>query len=241
VGVALWSALATSACWRPVTVPPPPVPVGSPQPTTHTVRRGETLYRIAKRYGVSVGRLMTANGITDPRKLRAGQTLTIPGGYRYAAPARDGASLASLYPPERSPRQFAWPVRVGRVSSLYGVRNGVMHDGIDISAPAGTPIHAVDDGVVIYSGRLKGYGNLVIIRHDKRYVTVYGHNQYNGVREGDRVRRGQQIGAVGASGRTTGANLHFEVRRDNVARDPLAHLPALDETPGIYFAAGGGS
>ena len=100
-----------------------------------------------------------------------------------------------------------------------------MHDGVDIAAPVGTPVLAADSGVVIFSGTLHGYGNTVIIRHDDGYATVYGHNSRNLVSEGTRVARGQEIGEIGRSGRTTGANLHFEVRRDNVAQNPLAYLP----------------
>jgi murein DD-endopeptidase MepM/ murein hydrolase activator NlpD len=243
MGAMLIAILAAPGCFR--TSPQPaiaPTPAGSvSQPTSHTVRSGETIYRIAKLYGMSVGRLMAANQIDDPRLLRVGQILVIPGGYRYGSNAQSNGTLASMYPIERSPRQFTWPVRAGVLSSGYGVRNGVMHDGIDISAPTGTPVVAADDGAVIYSGALKGYGNIVIVRHDNRYVTVYAHNEYNLVREGARVVRGQQVGVVGASGRTTGANLHFEVRRDNLARNPLSHLPAVDDTPGIVFAGGGGS
>jgi len=244
MGAMLIAMLAAPGCFRgspqPAIVPTSAVGRVS-QPTSHTVQSGETIYRIAKRYGVSVGRLMAANQIDDPRLLRAGQILVIPGGYRYPSNAQSNGTLASMYPLERSPRQFTWPVRAGVLSSGYGVRNGVMHDGIDISAPAGTPVVAADDGVVIYAGALKGYGNIVIVRHDNRYVTVYAHNEYNLVRDGNRVVRGQQVGLVGASGRTTGANLHFEVRRDNLARNPLSHLPAVDDTPGIVFAGGGGS
>ncbi len=111
-----------------------------------------------------------------------------------------------------------------------------MHDGLDIAAPVGTPVHAAEGGTVIYSGRLRGYGNVIIVRHDEHYVTVYGHNSENLVREGDSVARGQVIGSIGASGHTTGANLHFEVRRDNLARNPLAYLPRPEQTAGITFA-----
>lgn len=115
-----------------------------------------------------------------------------------------------------------------------------MHNGVDISAPAGTPVHAADSGVVIFSGTLHGYGNTVIIRHDDRYATVYGHNEVNMVREGQNVTRGQTIAQIGRTGRTTGANLHFEVRRDNLARDPLAFLPEPEPASGISFAANTG-
>ena len=90
-------------------------------------------------------------------------------------------------------------------------------------------MHAADDGEVIYSDVLRGYGNVIIVRHTHGLATVYAHNQTNRVREGQRVRRGEVIGNVGDSGRTTGANLHFEVRKDNVARDPLYFLPAVEQ------------
>jgi murein DD-endopeptidase MepM/ murein hydrolase activator NlpD len=121
------------------------------------------------------------------------------------------------------------------------MRNGVMHDGVDICAPTGTPVHAAADGVVIFSGRLRGYGNVVIIRHDDHYVTVYGHNSSNCVRDGNRVRRGEVVAWVGRTGRTTGDNLHFEVRRDNLARNPLYYLPARSIQGPQSFARGGAS
>jgi murein DD-endopeptidase MepM/ murein hydrolase activator NlpD len=114
-----------------------------------------------------------------------------------------------------------------------------MHDGVDITAPAGTPVHAADGGVVVYAGRLRGYGNVVIIEHSDRFVTVYGHDAANLVRAGDRVARGQVIGAVGSSGRTTGPNLHFEVRHDNLAYNPLEFLPSAGPSAAITFAGGG--
>ena len=199
---------------------------------TYTVKRGDTLHHIAQRYGVSVSSLMTANSISDPRTLEIGQILTIPGYTSYAAIDDYGADYSS----ERPSRTFAWPVDHGEVSSGFGMRNGSMHDGVDIAAPAGTPVHAAESGTVIYSGRLRGYGNVIILRHDDHYVTVYGHNSSNLVREGDTVRCGETISTIGTTGRTTGANLHFEVRRDNIARNPLAYLPRPDQTAGISFA-----
>jgi murein DD-endopeptidase MepM/ murein hydrolase activator NlpD len=183
---------------------------------------------------------MVANGLSDPRELRVGQVLTIPGAYR-AASIGTASRGVHPYTGERASRQFQWPVSQGVVSSGFGIRNGAMHDGVDIAAPAGTPVYAADSGVVIFSGTLHGYGNTVIIRHDDDYATVYGHNERNLVSEGNRVARGQEIGEIGRSGRTTGANLHFEVRRDNVAKDPLAYLPEAASSGGISFAAAGGS
>jgi len=203
---------------------------------TYTVQRGDTLHRIAQRYGVSVNSLMSANSISDAHDLQVGQVLAIPG-YTSYAPDNYGADYSS----ERPTRMFAWPVEHGEISSGFGIRNGTMHDGVDIAAPLGTAVHAAESGTVIYSGRLRGYGNVIIVRHDDHYVTVYGHNSSNLVAEGDAVARGQVIASIGDSGRTTGANLHFEVRRDNTARNPLAYLPRPDQTAGISFARNTGS
>ncbi len=102
-----------------------------------------------------------------------------------------------------------------------------MHEGVDIAAPVGTPVRAAAAGRVIFVGRMRGYGNLVIVQHDRHYVTVYAHDSCNLVKEGQTVRCGQVIGKVGRSGHTSGANLHFEVRRNNVATNPLAYLPPV--------------
>ncbi len=134
--------------------------------------------------------------------------------------------------------RFDWPVLGGVVSSGFGMRNGVMHDGVDIATPVGTPVHAAADGRVIYAGRFRGYGNVVILEHSNHYVTVYGHNAANKVHEGQMVLRGQVISKVGTTGRTTGPNLHFEVRHNNVASNPLRYLPPLGSTIGTRLAAG---
>jgi murein DD-endopeptidase MepM/ murein hydrolase activator NlpD len=213
----------------------------APAQATYVVRPGDTLYHIASHFGVSVSALMSANGISNPRDLRVGQTLLIPGSYRAARPAYAGRSRAFPYHGARADRQFAWPVSDGVVSSGFGVRNGAMHEGIDIAAPEGTPVRAADGGVVIFCGQLHGYGNTVIISHGDEYATVYAHDEVNFVKEGTRVSRGETIGRIGTSGRTTGANLHFEVRHDNVARNPLAYLPEPPAAPGITYAEQGGS
>jgi murein DD-endopeptidase MepM/ murein hydrolase activator NlpD len=235
---ALAAAIAIAGCGSGGSVAPGN-PAVAQRPLKHTVVAGETLYKIGNRYRVSVQRLMAANGIGDPREIRIGQTLVIPGAYQ-AATLGTAFSGVRPYSGERAARHFLWPVAQGVVSSGFGIRNGAMHDGVDIAAPAGTPVYAADAGVVIFSGTLHGYGNTVIIRHDASYTTVYGHNQRNLVREGDRVASGQEIGVIGRTGRTTGANLHFEVRCDNAARDPLAYLPQPAPESRISFAAAGG-
>jgi len=131
-----------------------------------------------------------------------------------------------------------WPVAHGTLSSGFGLRHGAMHEGVDISAPVGTPVMAAASGQVIFVGRMRGYGKIVIIQHENHYVTVYAHDSTNLVREGQTVSRGQVIGRVGRTGHTTGANLHFEVRHNNVASNPLIYLPPIRTTSETRLAGG---
>jgi len=121
---------------------------------------------------------------------------------------------------------FRWPVR-GRVISGFGPKpNGNTNDGINLSVPEGTPVQAAADGVVAYAGNeLKGYGNLVLIRHSNGWVTAYAHNSQILVKRGEEVRRGQVIAKAGKSGNVSSPQLHFEVRRGATPVDPLEHLP----------------
>ena len=100
------------------------------------------------------------------------------------------------------------------------------HEGVDIAAPEGTAVLAAADGKVIYSGSgVKGYGNLILVRHLRGLVTVYAHNRINLVRERALVRKGQVIAEVGHTGRATGDHLHFELREGDKPIDPRLHLP----------------
>ena len=128
-----------------------------------------------------------------------------------------------------------WPAS-GPVSSNFGPRGNAHHDGIDIAVPEGTPIRAALEGTVVYVGALRGYGKVVILSHEDGLTTVYAHNSKNLVGQGTRVHRGTVIASVGQTGRTTGPNLHFEVRKDNQARDPMAFLPK--KTPSSLVAQG---
>jgi lipoprotein NlpD len=206
----------------------------------HQVRRGENLYRIGKAYGIPYAELARRNGIRDPSKIEVGQKIFVPGAARqvpveivtprYAVGERPRVSgerrsgVPSL-PADHS--LLRWPMASGSLSSRFGPRNHSFHDGIDIAAPEGTPVYAARAGRVIYSDEIPGYGNLVIVEHDRGFSTVYAHNSRNEVDVGEDVRAGEMISRVGRTGRTTGANLHFEVRLGNVAHDPLDYLPPL--------------
>jgi murein DD-endopeptidase MepM/ murein hydrolase activator NlpD len=120
---------------------------------------------------------------------------------------------------------FRWPVR-GKVITSYGAKtNGKANDGINLAVPEGTPVKAAEDGVVAYSGNeLKGYGNLVLVRHSNGYVTAYAHASELLVKRGDTIKRGQIIAKSGQSGEASSPQLHFEIRKGSTPVDPLQFL-----------------
>lgn len=209
------------------------VEIGKPsyserQGVYHVVEKHQTLFRICKTYGADLQEVASMNGITDPGKIRTGQRIFIPGAKRVLkvevyiedVVEESGHQEKMAY----KKINFIWPVE-GRLGDGFDEAEGKRHMGIDISAPVGTMIKASASGRVIYSGNtIRGYGNLIILRHSEEFVTVYGHNEVNLVEEGDWVERGQVIGRVGQTGRATGPHLHFEVRRNNKAVDPLLFL-----------------
>lgn len=165
-----------------------------------------------------------------------------------AAPVKPGTKVASVEPTQKamlaSPTSsvaeaepakatettsglpsFRWPVR-GRVITSYGAKtNGKQNDGINVAVPEGTPVKAAEDGVVAYSGNeLKGYGNLVLVRHSNGYVTAYAHASELMVKRGDTIKRGQTIAKSGQSGEVGSPQLHFEIRKGSSPVDPLQFL-----------------
>jgi murein DD-endopeptidase MepM/ murein hydrolase activator NlpD len=215
----------------------------------HTVAPGETMYRIAKNYGITVEELSEANGITDPRTLALGQELVIPGIER-RMPGASGSSPSTRFPTTRSSVNppvsvsrpasksaavrpvpetkgtLDWPLR-GVLYARFGKKGREPHDGIDLAAPAGTPVKTGQEGEVLYAGEQRGYGLIVIIRHSESLITLYAHNRDLRVKTGQKVRRGQVIATVGESGKTSGPQLHFEVRVDGKPVDPLDYLGPL--------------
>lgn len=121
--------------------------------------------------------------------------------------------------------EFLWPVPAfTRISSFYGKRGKKNHDGIDIPAPKGKHIVAIEDGVVSYSGnKIRGYGNLTIIRHKGKFHSVYAHAKKNFTKKGQKVYKGQVIALVGNTGRSTGPHLHFEIRHKGRSKNPMSY------------------
>jgi murein DD-endopeptidase MepM/ murein hydrolase activator NlpD len=232
--------------------------------TPVTVKHGETVDIIARKYGVPASALLQANNLSRGASLKPGQRLVIP---RYTVASFE-AHAAALHPEKMKPAprvaehkppqvetvasvpaqtarvakseavepespvksasampSFRWPVR-GRIISAFGAKpNGQQNDGINLAVPEGTPIKAAEDGVVAYAGNeLKGYGNLVLIRHSNGYVSAYANASELLVKRGDTVKRGQVIAHAGQTGNVSSPQLHFEIRKGSVPVDPTQFL-----------------
>ena len=121
---------------------------------------------------------------------------------------------------------FGEPVFGGRRTSGFGLRRGRMHGGLDIAGPRGTAIHSTADGVVTFSGRQRGYGIVVKIRHAFGFETVYAHLSRANVKVGQHVSRGDRIADMGSTGRSTGSHLHYEIRIDQQPVNPIKFIEA---------------
>jgi lipoprotein NlpD len=220
----------------------------------YQVQRGDTLYSIAFRFGWDWKALAARNGIPPPYLIRVGQIIrfdgqpasrppvvakapvvvtpsgrpttpiqTRPVQTQPPAPVKTTPSVTALPPTQRSASGWLWPSNgavIGRFSS-----NGSLNKGIDIAGELGQPVLAASDGSVVYAGSgLRGYGELVIIKHSDTYVSAYGHNRRLLVQEGQQVKAGQKIAEMGSTG-TDRVKLHFEVRRQGKPVDPLQYLP----------------
>jgi murein DD-endopeptidase MepM/ murein hydrolase activator NlpD len=156
--------------------------------------------------------------VGQPQSARLAQASPTPEENEAEAPVKASEATGAL-------PTFRWPVR-GKVITSYGAKtNGKSNDGINLAVPEGTPVKAAEDGVVAYSGNeLKGYGNLILIRHSNGYVTAYAHASELLVKRGDTIKRGQVIAKSGQSGEVGSPQLHFEIRKGSQPVDPLQFL-----------------
>lgn len=161
----------------------------------------------------------TAAAPVPPRAPAAGAAKVAP-----ASAATSPAKMPKT-PLRADTGKFMWPVD-GKVISGYGPKPGGLHnDGLNIKAPRGTPVRAAENGVVVYTGnKLEGYGNLVLVRHQDKWMTAYAHLDKTLIKKGDVVKRGQALGTVGSSGQVDAPQLHFEVRKGTSAVNPQSYL-----------------
>ena len=198
---------------------------------TYRVKKGDTLYSIAFRYGVDYKSLARVNRIGPPYTIYAGQLIRLRGSAK--PPVKDKgpavANRTATKPPQvnaRLPEKvtgWRWPLG-GEVIARFSLDNPI-NKGIDISGKRGDPVVAAADGIVVYAGgNLRGYGKLVIIKHNDHFLSAYGNNQTMLVKEGEKVRVGRTIARVGTSAANT-EMLHFEIRRNGKPENPLNYLP----------------
>lgn len=205
----------------------------------YRVQRGDTLYSIAWRYGLDYKQLARINDISPPYTIYVNQRIRLhdatgkqtrkrrqvkkdgppPGPPRSPPPKTDIATAVS----GTGAVDWRWPLE-GEIIEAFSLE-GKVNKGVDIRGKAGDPVRSAAGGVVVYAGGgLRGYGKLVIVKHNDQYLSAYAHNRAVLVKEGDKVSAGQVVARIGASGPDT-EMLHFEIRRDGKPEDPLRYLP----------------
>jgi LysM repeat protein len=197
---------------------------------SYKVKSGDTLQKIAKTYQADIDQIIDYNELASATAIKIGQTLVIPKGVKpvtYAAnygTSQNNASIKNIFLPPaavNSSTRLQWPTNTHYISQYYGWR----HTGVDIANKTGSPIYAAESGKVEVAGwNNGGYGNYTIINHGGGIKTLYGHQSKILVKAGDVVNRGQVIGLMGSTGRSTGPHLHFEVRVNGAFKNPLNYI-----------------
>lgn len=213
---------------------------GSYSGAVYTVKRGDTLYRISRTTGTSVKDLARLNGISPPYTIEVGQKLKLGGSKTASAKStKKSSSKTAAVRPSSSVPQSSWPPvgqrcwqwpASGKVVLPYSTAEGG-NKGIDISAARGTPVYAAGAGKVVYVGnQLRGYGNLIMIKHGEDYITAYAHNDTMLVNNGQSVKAGQKIATMGSTDAAS-VRLHFQIRYRATAIDPQRYLPPQGSKP----------
>jgi len=202
-----------------VTKGPPPPPEGM-RGIYHRVKKGQTLWRISRAYGVELEKIFRINRLADTSRIYVGQLIFIPG----TTNAIEDLTLETDFTDKGG--DFMWPVK-GKVISFFGMkRDRVKNKGICIQTRKGNPVLAARSGRVAFcSEGLKGYGKIIIIDHLDAYSTVYAQNLKNLVKLNRLVKQGQVIARAGASGRTKNPELYFEIRKGHKPQNPFFYLP----------------
>jgi murein DD-endopeptidase MepM/ murein hydrolase activator NlpD len=214
--VAIWLALSQSGC-------------ATIRQTLKKRPEGEWVVAEFDRYAKMADQLRKnhASGTLDDKAVR---DVLRKIGIATAPERRPGA------PPPTPPRPFPvptysdgyrWPLDAGIVSAEFGqLRHGTPHQGIDIAAELRVPVYAAGAGEVVYAGdQLSGYGNVIILRHDQKTTTLYGHNSELKIKTGQQVKADEVVALLGSTGRSTGPHLHFEIRQNEAATNPRKYLP----------------
>lgn len=224
-----------------------------PAQTYHEVKAGDTIYGISRSYNMKINNLIEINELKEPYILKAGTRIKVTKAsdsniVTNATPAPETKIVEKAPPPKNIPEpeveekeeksdagfvekildklnHFSWPIR-GQIISKFGPKSGGLYnDGINIKAAEGSAVKSAEDGVVAYVGNeLKGYGNLVIIKHSGGWITAYAHLANSSVKRGQTVKKGTKIGTVGATGNVTSPQLYFGLRKGRDAVNPENYL-----------------
>ena len=209
-----------------------------PSPRYHEVKSGDTLYSISRLYNMKVDQLVEINELKEPYAIKLGERLRINKFNEIKKPpvaeVRKNVTLTKKEAKEDQNfvektldklNKFSWPIQ-GPVISKFGPKaGGLYNDGINILAKDGAEVKAAEDGVVAYVGNeLKGYGNLVILKHSSGWITAYAHLKDSTVKRGQKIDQGDKIGRVGSSGNVTSPQLYFGLRKGRDAVNPLNYL-----------------
>jgi lipoprotein NlpD len=245
-----------AGCSGPAVVPVSDLTAARTTDSIRVVRPGDSLYTIAWEAGLDYRDVALWNGLEPPYRLKAGQKLSLGGdlagaqgrsvtravvepevvpvvtentvvqtqGIQSSTASQQASEPATLTDPTSTTGPWTWPAN-GELISRFDPDGG--NNGIDIAGSDGSPVRAAAKGKVVYAGTgLRGYGLLIIIKHDETFLSAYAHNRAVTINEGDPVHSGQIIAQMGQSGTDT-VRLHFEIRRDGQPVDPLRYLPKL--------------
>lgn len=228
--------IALAACSGGGLVPVKEHSAGEPRQNHHVVRSGDTLYSVAWEAGVDFQTLAKWNGINPPYVIKPGSRLrTIPPLETSRPPVRPRPRLPPreerkkykaapkpIRPRETVHQTWSWPAQ-GAVIAGFSPKAG--RKGIDISGKTGQSVYAASGGKVVYAGTgLRGYGRLIIVKHNETFLSAYAHNRKLIVREGAAVKKGEKIAEMGSSG-SNRVKLHFEIRKRGTPVDPRRYLP----------------
>ncbi len=200
------------------------------KPGYYEVQAGDNLFRIGRNFGRSVAELARWNGLSDPYIIEIGDVLRVSpanssapvGSSPTPTTGSPASSTVSPAPAAEMQVQWAWPATGPILQGFDPAKN----KGVDIAGKAGDPVLAAADGSVVYAGSaLRGYGNLVILKHGSTFVSAYAHNQTLLVKDGQSVKRGQKIAEMGQS-EADRIKLHFEIRKNSTPIDPMQYLPS---------------
>lgn len=206
----------------------------TPTATYHKVESGETLYSISRDYGINLNEIVALNKMQRPYNIYTGQKIKVNGrksdiasknrSISYSKPKKDKPSFVNRILGSKN-NKFSWPIK-GQVISKFGPKKGGLYnDGINIKASSGSEVKSAEDGVVAYVGNeLKGYGNLVILKHSGGWISAYGHLSKTSVVRGEKISKSQTIASVGATGNVDSPQLYFGLRKGRDAVNPEFYL-----------------